>query len=84
MRQKGRAAGTRGLDEVEEQTANPMIILCFLFSGSNDIFCISLRMNLVTSKSLPNKNDLNNRGMKGFPPFCHIIRSPEVGSSGNG
>lgn len=33
MRQQRRAAGTRSLDEVEEQTISSMIMLCFLFMG---------------------------------------------------
>lgn len=46
--QEGKAAGTR--DEVEEQTSNPVIILCVLFMGSNYIFYIAIRVYLVASK----------------------------------
>ena len=35
MRRKGKVAGTRGLREVEEKTSNPIMMLCFLFVGSN-------------------------------------------------
>lgn len=83
MRRKGKAAGTRGLGKVEEKTSNPIIILYFVFVGSNYISSISVRMHFIVSKTYPNENYLNN-GHMGFPspPFSHITGI--IGSSGNG